>query len=321
MKRVIWSILFTVVAAGLLLGGFSAAQAAYPEKPVEVIVAFSPGGGTDTAARIVFQYTEKYFPQNFAILNKPGASGEIGFTAIAQAKADGYTIGFINPPTILLHPIQREGCKYTLADFAPVANIVMDPGVVAVKADSKYNTLKDLVEAAKAKSKAISIGYSGPGTSEAKFLRQLEALEGFEFNKIPFDGSAPSVVALMGGHVDAVCMNVSEAYNHVQEGNLKVIGVGSPERSDMIPDSPTYRELGFNLLQVSLRGVAAPRDFPKEYLSMLEEAISKVMKDPEFIKKAEEMQMPLYFMGSEDYKKFLEEMDSDLRTEWEKSPW
>jgi tripartite-type tricarboxylate transporter receptor subunit TctC len=298
-----------------------AAFAAYPEKPVEVIVAFSPGGGTDTAARIVFKFTEKYFPEKFAIINKPGASGEIGFTAIATAKPDGYTIGMINPPTLLMHPIQREGCKYTLADFKPIANIVMDPGCVAVKPGGKFNSFDELIKAAKSKPKAISIGYSGPGTGEAKFLRQLETMEGFEFNKIPFEGSAPSVVALMGGHIDAVCMNVSEAYNHVQEGNLKVLGAGSPKRSAMMPDVPTYREMGYDLIQVSLRGVAGPAGMPEEAAKAIEEALQKVMDDPEFQAKAADMQLPLEFMGSEEYKEFLEEMDKDLRTEWEKSPW
>lgn len=321
MKKVLLNVLAVVFVAVFALGSFTPAQAAYPEKPVEVIVAFSPGGGTDTAARIVFQYAQKYFPQNFAILNKPGASGEIGFTAISQAEPDGYTIGFINPPTVLLHPIQREGCKYTLADFAPIANIVMDPGVIAVKADSEYKSLNDLVEAAKAKKKAVSIGYSGPGTSEAMTLRKLEQMNDMELNKIPFDGSAPSMVALLGGHIQSVCMNISEAYNHVVEGKIRLIGVGSPERSEMLPDAPTYKEQGYDVVQVALRGVAAPKGFPAEYLAIVEEALAKAMKDPEFIKKAEEMQMPLHFMGSQEYKEFLEGMDADLRAEWEKSPW
>ncbi|MEA4877891.1 hypothetical protein SDC9_116483 [bioreactor metagenome] len=297
------------------------ASTAYPEKPVEVVVAFAPGGGTDAAARLVFKYAQKYFPQNFAIINKPGAAGEIGFTSIAQSKADGYTIGFINPPTILLHPIQREGCRYTLDDFEPIANIVMDPGVIAVKKDSKYTTLKELFDAAKAKKKAVSIGYSGPGTSEAMTLKKLERMNEMELNKIPFEGSAPSVVALLGGHVDAVCMNISEAYTQVEEGNIKLLGVGSTIRDATLKDVPTYKEQGFDLIQVALRGVAAPKGIPAEAKAKIEQAIAMTMQDPEFVQKTKEMQMPLHYMGSEEYTQFLNSMNNDLQNEWTNSPW
>ena len=313
--------IFVVLVVIFLLSlGFSS-YCAYPEKPVEVIVAWSPGGGTDVAARLVAKYAEKYFGQNFAIINKTGAAGEIGFTAIAQSKPDGYTIGWINPPTTLLHPIQREGCKYTLEDFAPIANIVMDPGVIAVREDSKFNSLEDFLKVAKEKKKGVSIGYCGPGTADAMTLRKFETIEGVEFNKIPFEGTAPIVAALLGGHVDAACMNISEAYNHVLEGRMKLIGVGSPKRSEMLPDVSTFKEQGYDVIQASLRGIAAPAGFPEEYRKILEEAISKTMRDPEFLKKVSEMQMPLQFMGSEEYTAFLKAMDEDLSKEWAIDPW
>ncbi len=317
MKKL--SIALVVISIFVLIP--AAVWAAYPEKPVEVIVAMQPGGGTDTAARTLFKFAEKYFGQSFAIINKPGASGEIGWTAISQAKPDGYTIGFINPPAFLMIPIQRKGAKYKLENFDLVANIVMDPGVIGVRPDSEFKTLNDLMAAAKKAPKSISISYTGPGTSEALLISRLEQQEGTELNKVPFDGSAPGMVALMGKHVDAVAMNVSESHTYMQDGNLRLLGVGSPERDPAVPEIPTFKEQGYDYLQLSLRGVAAPKGIPAEALKALEEAIRKAIEDPEFQQKAKELQMPLRYMGSEEYSKFLQDIDKDLRNQWENNPW
>lgn len=299
----------------------TASDDGYPEKPVTVIVGFSPGGGTDTAARLVFKYAEKYFGQSFAVINKPGATGEIAWTELAFTDPDGYTIGFINPPTFVAHPIQREGCKYKLEDFATIANLVSDPAVIAVAKENSFNNVKDLFEKAKKGENTVSMGYSGPGSSEALILRKLEGMTDTVLNKVPFDGSAPSVVALLGGHVDAVCMNVSEAINYVNDNKIKILGVTSPERVKDFPDVQTFREQEFDVISVSLRGVAAPAGMKKEHLKKIQESIEKALKDPEFIAKAEEMKLPVDFMNSEDYMKFLKEIRDDLKAEWEKSPW
>lgn len=317
MKKVLVAFVLALMCCAAPL----AAWAAYPEKPVEVIVAMQAGGGTDVAARTLFKFAEKYFGQSFAIINKPGASGEIGWTAIAQAKPDGYTIGFINPPGFLMHPIQRKGCKYKLEDYRLIANVVMDPGVIGVTPDSRFKSLKEFMAEAKKAPKSVSIAYTGPGTSEALLISRLEKQEGAELNKVPFDGSAPGMVALMGNHVDAVALNVSECHTYLQDGNLRLIGVGSMERDPAIPDVPTYKEEGYDYLQVALRGVAAPAGFPDEALKAVEEAIEKAMNDPEFQQKAKELQMPLYYMNSAEYTKFLQDMNNDLKQEWETNPW
>ena len=321
MKKVygILTLLFVFIFIPVFIPG---AFAAYPEKPVEIIVTFQPGGGTDAMARAIAQYAEKYLGQSLAVINKPGASGVIGWTSVAQAsKPDGYTLVVISPPSFLMHPIQRPTTKYKLDDFDLVANIVMDPAVIAVRSDSEIKNLNDLMALVKGKAKSVSIGYSGPGTAEAFLIAQLEEQDSAEFNKIPFDGSAPSIVALMGKHIDAVIMNVSEAHTHVQDGNIKVIGVGSVERDPSMPDIPSFKEQGYNYLQVTLRGLAAPKGLPADVLKKLEESIKKAYEDPEFKKKAAALQMPLHYMGHEEYTKFLHEMNDNLKKEWEEKPW
>lgn len=318
MKK-IFAVLVFLLSFGALAG---AALAAYPEKPVEIVVTFQPGGGTDIMGRTIGRYAEKYFGQNFAVVNKPGASGVIGWTTVAQtAKPDGYTLTVISPPSFLMHPIQRANTKYKLEDFDLVANIVMDPGVIGVHPDSAFKNLGDIMAALKEKPESVSIGYSGPGTAEALLISQLEEQDGVKFQKIPFDGSAPSMVALMGKHVDAVMMNVSEAHTYVADGNILIVGVGSPERDASMPDIPTFKEQGYDYLQVTLRGLAAPKGLPKDVLEKLESAIKQAFDDPEFKQKAADLQMPLYYMGHEEYTKFLHSMNDNLKEEWAENPW
>lgn len=291
----------------------------YPNKPVEVVVAFGAGGETDMVARLVFQYAEKYFGQSFAILNKAGASGEIGWTEVANAKPDGYTIAFINPPTFVTHPIQREGAKYKVEDFKIVANMVKDPACIIVRADSDIKDVNDLY--AKAKDNDISIGYSGPGTSEALTLRQLDDIKGHTLEKIPYDGSAPSVVALLGGHIDAAILNVSGAINYTNDDSVRVISVASHGRVDDYPEVPTFEELGLKVFNEAYRGVAVPKDVPEEIVDKLEDSIKKALEDPDFIKRAEEMKIPLHYLNSEDFTKIINEIHEELVIETEKGEW
>jgi tripartite-type tricarboxylate transporter receptor subunit TctC len=318
MKKILSVISLTlfllVVSSSLLL-------AAYPEKPVEVIVAFNPGGGTDTMARVITKYAEKYFNGNFAIINKPGAGGEIGFTAISKVANDGYHIGCINPPAFLTYPIQREGVKYRLADFTTIANVVMDPSAIVVKADSPIASFKDLVKIASEKPGELNMAYTGPGSSEAYALKVVNGAVGTEFNLVPFNSTAPGLAALLGGHVDVMILNASEIYSQVQDKKVRVLVVGSPDRIDWLPDSPTYKEEGIDLISAAFRGFAGPKDMQPEHVKALETAIQKALEDPEFKVEAEKMKLPVHFLSGEDFGNFLKEMDTQLRAEWEKGEW
>lgn len=297
----------------------NSAASDYPKKPVEVIVGFGAGGETDTIARLVFQYASKYFDQNFAIINKPGASGELAWSEVAKAKPDGYTIAFINPPTFVSHPVQRANAGYQIEDFRIIANMVKDPACIVVPAKSDINTMEDFVE--KAKENQLSIGYSGPGSSEALTLRQLEELGNYEFDKIPYDGSASSVVALLGGQIDSCILNVSGAINYTNDGSVKIIGVASKDRSPFYPDVPTFEESGIKIYNDAYRGVAAPKDVPEDVVDKIEEAINKALEDPEFKKRAEEMKLPIYYQDSDEFTKTIEEIKVELTKELEKGEW
>lgn len=309
------------LGAALLMTG--AARADYPEKPIEMIVAFAPGGGTDVAARSIARFMEKYLGGNarIGVINKPGAGGEIGWTAVAQAKPDGYTIGFINAPAINALVVEGK-TKFKMSDLQPIANLVYDPGVLVVPKTSAYGSLKDLIEAAKKASTPIVIGTSGAsGSSEHIALLNFQRLAGSKFTPAFFGGTAPVRQAVLGGHVPAATMNLSEALQIAREGNIRVIGVMSAERSPYLPNAPTFREAGYDVVVGASRGIAAPKGVPAEIVARLEKAIDQALKDPDYLDAAKKAEIPLQYLASNDFKAFLDRATADLEATWKATPW
>ncbi len=313
----------TTLAITMLTGCAAAAPAEkYPTKPILAIVAFNPGGGTDIAARTILRFAEKYAGVGFVVDNKPGAGGAIGWTAIAKAPKDGYTIGMINPPSIVFNPITLgDKIKYKLEDFEPIANFVSDPGAAVVEPDSKFNSLQDLIDYAKEHPDEVRIAYSGPGTTEALTIRRIEQLHSVKFRKVPFDGTGPMLTALMGDNADIMFANASEVYPQYTAKTVKILAVGSEERIEMMPDVPTYKESGFDYIQIAMRGLAAPAGISPEKVKILADALEKTFADPEFKKAAADLQLPLDFIGPAEYKKLLQEFDAFYREEFAKKPW
>ncbi|MEG1849459.1 MAG: tripartite tricarboxylate transporter substrate binding protein [Oscillospiraceae bacterium] len=299
-----------------------AAKPSYPEKPIVAIVAFNPGGGTDIAARTILKHAEKYAGTNFVVDNKPGAGGAIGWSAIATAPTDGYTIGMINPPSVIFNPITLgDKVKYTMADFQPIANFVSDPGACVVQPESKFKTFQDMIDFAKANPDELRIAYSGPGTSEALTIRRLEQAFDIKLRKIPFDGTGPMMTALMGDNADVMFANVSEIVPQYKAKTMRVLAVGSEKRVDIMPEAPTYMECGFEQTQMAMRGLAAPAGMDPEMVKILADAMEKTFADPEFQKAAADLCLPLDYLGPDAYKAKLDELDAFYRDEFAKNPW
>ena len=178
-----------VIVALLLLVLSGSAFAAYPTKPVTMIVAYAAGGSTDILARVTAKYLEAELKQPFVVVNKPGAAGSIGFTAIAKAVPDGYTIGLVNLSSVIVNPIiQPDVVRYRITDFVGIANVVTDPGVFCVKADSPIKTLEDLIAAAKANPGKIAISHEGVGSGDHLGVVEFCKKAGIELNPITFEG-------------------------------------------------------------------------------------------------------------------------------------
>ena len=314
-------VLATLLALTALLPQAVFAQD-YPKRPITAIVAFGAGGGTDLAARIILKYAEKYIGGIFVVENKPGAGGALGFTAIAQAKPDGYTIGMINPPSVLFNPIQLgDKVKYKLSDFALIANFVSDPGAIMVSYDSKFKTLQDVVAWAKANPGKLRIGYGGPGTQEALTLRKWIADNDVKVLKVPFEGTGTNLTALLGGNTEVMFANASEIMPQYEAKQIRVLAVGTEKRFSWMPEVPTFKEGGFNATQMAMRGLAAPKGIDAANLKKLADAMKKTFDDPEFQAKAKEVNLPLDYQSPEQFLNTLQTLDTFYRAEYAANPW
>jgi tripartite-type tricarboxylate transporter receptor subunit TctC len=289
--------------------------AGFPEKPLSMIVAFAPGGGTDVAARVIAEYVKPHLGQSIAVENKPGAGGQIGFTALAKARPDGYTIGFLNVPSIFLIKMLRPDATYKMSDFAPIANIQLDPVLLAVKPDSPFKTMKDFVDAAKQSPGKLNVAGDGPQTNNHLQAVIMEKQLGIKVNFVSYNGSGPAITALLGGQVDAAVPSLSPAVPHVETGRMRALALFDDERFPGLSSVPTAQEatgVAIPPIGASMRGIAAPAGVPAERIKVLEDAFAKLVKDPKFVAKAKEMGVPIKYLDSQKFQEFLASAEKEL---------
>lgn len=312
----------TAAAALIVTLGAGAALAEYPERPIEMIVAYGAGGGTDIAARTLAPFVEKYLGDDatIAVVNSPGAGGEIGFTALSQADPDGYTIGFINNPNLITIPIQREA-RYSLDDIQPIANVVYDAGAFVSSAGGEFADIESVVFFAKENPGEISFGTTGIGGDDHLAMVNFSRLAGIELTHIPFQDSASLRSAILGGHVQLAGLNISEVIDDVEEGSLIALGQMTDNPWELATQVPTFKSQGYDLVMGSQRGVAAPAGIPEDILAQLEDAIRMAIDDPEFQEAAGNQRLPLQFIDSATFTQDMSKQDDDLRAIWQDQPW
>ncbi len=298
------------------------ALADYPEQPITMIVAYGAGGQTDITARTLAPFIEKHLGPGARVItvNKPGAGGEIGFAALADAKSDGYTIGFINTPTIQTIPIERRA-RFTLDRLTPLVNIIDDPGVIIVRNDSPYKTLADLVASAKANPLKVSIASTGVGSDDHLAILALQRQSKAQFLHIPFTTSIDNYRSMLNGNTAASATNIAEALRGVQSDPVRVLGVMAAARSPMAPKVPTFQEQGYNIVMGSMRGIAAPQGLSDEVKTKLVDAITKAANDPGFRKIADDTFQPLRVLDPATFATELRAGDDDFRALWTEAPW
>ncbi len=305
-----------VVAPGL-------ARAAYPEQPVKMIVAYAPGGGTDLIARLMAQYMQKYLGPGaaIAVVNRPGAGGAIGFTELASAPADGYTIGFINTPNVLTIPIERKS-NFSWQAYDLLGNIVDDPGNFSVHADTPIRSLADLVAFAKANPGKVSYGTTGIGSDDHLAALMVERAAGVKMLHVPFKGAAEVHNAIAGKQITVAAMNIGEALQYQKGGTpLRHLGQMSEKRSSLAPNVPTFKEQGLPVIMASLRGIAAPKGLPPAVREQLVNAVQKAVSDPEFQAKAAGYFAPSRYLPPAAYAAELKEDEEGFKALWQTMPW
>jgi len=315
MKRLLCAVLF------VLCGG---AHAAYPEKPITMIVAYSPGGGTDLIARAIAPYLEKYLGggARIVIVHRPGAGGEIGFAAIANAPADGYTIGFVNTPPLITVPIERTAQFGGPQRFELLGNVIDDPCNFAVHADSEFKSLKDLAAYAKANPGKVTVGSTGIGSDDHLVMLMFERAAGVKMTHVPFKGSSDTRTALLSKSITVAAINIGESLQAISGGApMRNIGQFAPKRANLAPDLPTAREQGFDIELSSLRGMAAPKGLPPEIRDRLVKAVATAAADPEFQALAAKFFAPLRFLSPAEFDRVIKEAEVDFKQLWKELPW
>jgi len=287
-------------AAALQITASAGAAAAYPERTITLIVPVAPGGPADALARTIAPYVERHLGNNakIAVLNRAGASGQIGFAAIAGANPDGYTFGMIFM-TPLLPPAQRSEAKISLRDFELLGNVIVDPVAFAVVEDSPLRTLADLVAQASAEPQAVTIGTSGAGSGDDVSITLLEEQAKVDITHVHFKGASEVRQAMLGRFITAGALKVSEIAQMRRAGiDIRSLGQAAHARSPFVPDVPTLRELGYDIVMSSVRGFAAPRNLPDDVRTKLVSAIQRAAEDPEFQHRAShELFQPLTYVS------------------------
>lgn len=298
----------------------SAAFAGYPSKPITVVVGFSAGGSTDVLARKMAPYLEKYLPGDAQIVvkNVPGASGQIAVTEVAHAKPDGYTLGTYNLPGAMARTLDRDA-HYAADSFTYLANVVNDPDVIVTPKSSSIKNIQQLVAQAKGDSAPVTVGVSSLGGDDQFALIALKDTAGGDYRIIPFRGSAPARSALMGGHVQAGMLNLSEAISF--RDKLNILGVASKERAELAPDLPTFVEQDVDLVNGALRGFVAPAGLPEDVHAALLEAFKKAYNDPDFQKQMRDATYPVELALGKDFRQLNAQQLELAKKVWQTSPW
>lgn len=298
-------------------------QAAYPEQPIKMIVAYSAGGGTDIVARLLAQTMQKYLGANAAVVvvNRPGAGGAIGFTELASARPDGYTIGFINTPNVLTIPIERKS-NFHWQNYDLLGNLVDDPGNFSVHADTPIKNMSELLAYAKANPEKVTYGTTGIGSDDHLAALMVERAAGVKLTHVPFKGAAEVHNAIASKQIMVAAMNIGEALQYQKGGTpLRHLGQMSEKRSSLAPQVPTFKEQGIHVIMASLRGVAAPKGLPAPVREQLVSAVQKAVADPDFQTKAAQAFAPLRYLEPVSYAAELKESEDGFKALWQVMPW
>jgi tripartite-type tricarboxylate transporter receptor subunit TctC len=309
----------------VLLLAFSAplglAQDSYPSKPVTMVVPFPPGGVADIVGRPLAATMEKALKRPVVIVNRTGAGGAVGMASVAKAAPDGYTI-LMGLSSISIFPvsdrINGKAPSYEMKDFAPIALITADPTVLVVSADSPWKTLKDFVDAAKASPGKINYSSSGVYGTLHVAMEIFANAAGIRLFHIPYQGGGPAVTALLGGQVQALASGPAAAVGQIRGGKMRAIASWSAKRLDLLPEIPTFKELGYDAEFYIWSGVFAPAAIPTVVLDRLRAAVRDAANSPEFKGAMEKVQTPVSYLDAPAFRTYWERDAARLKVALEK---
>jgi tripartite-type tricarboxylate transporter receptor subunit TctC len=297
------------------------AQESYPSKPVTMIVPFPPGGVADIVGRPLASQMEKTLKQPVVVVNRTGAGGAVGMASVAKAAPDGYTI-LMGLSSISIFPvsdrINGKTPAYEMKDFAPIALITADPTVLVVSADSPWKNLKEFVESAKAYPGKINYSSSGVYGTLHVAMEIFANSAGIKLFHVPYQGGGPALTALLGGQVHALASGPAPAVGQIKAGKMRALASWSTERLPLMPEVPTFKELGYDAEFYIWSGVFAPAAIPTPVLDRLRAAVREAANSPEFKGAMEKVQTPVSYLDAPAFRTYWERDAARLKVALEK---
>jgi tripartite-type tricarboxylate transporter receptor subunit TctC len=296
----------TLAAAAIVLS--MPAFAAWPERSVQYVIPFAPGGESDTVARLQAIVFKAKYGQDMVVVNKPGAGGGLAWSQMNNTPGDGYTIVGVNLPHIVLQPLEGTA-NFKTEDTTPVYFFHYTPDAIIVAADGPFKTLDDLIKAAREKPEAITFAGSGTNSANhaawARFDREFKVKTTY----VPFKGTGDLLSSLLGGHVSGAMSYSTLAIQ--QKGKVRMLAVASDRRLPQFPDVPTFRELGVDWVDGAYRGIGVPKSTPPELRKQISDMMDALNKDPESRRKMFELGFEVTDIGYEQMPKFLKERSAE----------
>lgn len=275
----------------------------YPAKPITMIVPFAAGGSTDMLARVLEGFAQKYLGQPLIVVNIPGGACTIGMNELAGASPDGYTIGMVGP-SLMLQPLYGQTRYHYPTALEPLVNVISFPTVLATNSEKPWKDLRELISYAKQHPGEIKFGHSGIGTGTHVAGEMFAQEAGIQIAQVPFRGESEAMAALLGGHVQLICVsNPAVLTDHMKNGTVRILGVAEENRSTIpgFENVPTFKEQGVNISFNFWNGVAAPKGLPASEKARLAEGFKKMIEDPAFKKNMEELGMSIQYMGPDEF--------------------
>ena len=310
MKRMVWlaGLAISLSAASALP---AAAQEKFPTRAVQIVSPFPPGGTVDLHARAIAPILERYLKQPAVVVTKAGAAGAVGIQYVAASKPDGYTVLMGLPSVSILPQVDHlfgRPPAFTKEQLAPIALLSADPAVLAVRAQSPFRTVADLVAEAKRRPSQITHGSGGVYAVSHLPMEMLKHAAGdIQMRHVPFQGGGPAMTALLGGHIDTLVTAVSVAVPQVKAGTIRVLASWGGNRVAALPGVPTLKELGYDAEFYLWVGMFAPKETPAPALRVWREAVRAAVHDADFVASMAKLETPIDFREGEDFQKFWDQ--------------
>lgn len=289
--------------------GWAQKKDSFPTKPIQNICSWAPGGSSDLSQRLVASLIPKYLGQSMIVVNKPGGAAVPGTTEIARSKPDGYTIGINWYASFVLRPYVLE-VPYKTGDFEFILAMVRQRNVFAVRSDSPFKTLKDLVDFAK--KNPGKLRFSGSPTASWQHLAGMHfnQVAGIETQFVPYDGGRPSVVAMLGGHIEYIVGQPAEWSGELKAGQIRILASIEKERMPALPDVPTLLELGYKVAHPHMMVIVAPKGVPAERIKKIHDAYKQTIESAEFKELADKMVLEVEYKSGADVLKEIQELNA-----------